>query len=77
MQSAFDNLAHFMVQRFSASMMLTVPVALLGLIAFGINYSWLGGLIFALYLVPLSVFLTLLGKASARQTPTSEVSLIR
>jgi hypothetical protein len=42
--------------------MLTSFVALCGLIAFSINYSWLGGLLFALYLFPLSIFLTILGK---------------
>jgi hypothetical protein len=62
LQSAFDSLAHFMVQRFSASMMLTAVIALCGLIAFGIKFSWLGGLVFVLYLFPLSVFLTILGE---------------
>jgi hypothetical protein len=51
-----------MVQRFSASMMLTSVIALCGLIAFGIKFSWFGGLIFVLYLFPLSVFLTILGE---------------
>ncbi|KAH6612969.1 hypothetical protein C7974DRAFT_428732 [Boeremia exigua] len=59
--AAFDNLAHFMVQRFSACMVLTSIIALCGLIAFGVQSSWFGGLIFVLYLFPLSIFLTILG----------------
>jgi hypothetical protein len=72
LQSAFDNLAYFMVQRFSASMMLTSVVALCGLVAFGINYSWLGGLVFALYLFPLSIFLTILGEQLFSRCYTSQ-----
>lgn len=51
-----------MIQRFSASMMMTSFVALCGLIGLGISYSWCGALIFVSYLFPLSIFLTILGE---------------
>lgn len=54
-------MTHFLVQRFSAAMMLTSVVAFAGFIAFGAQYSWFSGLMFVLYLIPLSLFLTLLG----------------
>lgn len=55
-------MTHFLVQRFSAAMMLTSVVAFAGFIAFGVQYSWFAGLMFVLYLIPLSLFLTLLGE---------------
>lgn len=60
-QGAFDHMVHFLVQRFSGALMLTTVVALCGFLAFGFEYSWLAALVFVLYLVPLSIFLTLLG----------------
>ncbi|KAI7152996.1 glycosyltransferase family 4 protein [Hortaea werneckii] len=41
---AYDNMTHFLVQRFSAAMMLTSVVAFAGFIAFGVQYSWFAGL---------------------------------
>ncbi|KAI7424007.1 glycosyltransferase family 4 protein [Hortaea werneckii] len=58
---AYDNMTHFLVQRFSAAMMLTSVVAFAGFIAFGVQYTWFAGLMFVLYILPLSLFLTLLG----------------
>lgn len=60
---AFDNMTHFLVHRFSGSLMLTTGVAILGFIGFGAhpNVGWLKALIFVLYLYPLCIFLTLLG----------------
>ncbi|KAI7265048.1 glycosyltransferase family 4 protein [Hortaea werneckii] len=51
----------YLFNRFSAAMMLTSVVAFAGFIAFGVQYSWFAGLMFVLYLIPLSLFLTLLG----------------
>lgn len=58
---AFDNMVHFLVQRFSAALMLTSVVALCGFVAFGFHYSWFAAVIFVLYLFALSTFLNLLG----------------
>ncbi|KAI7443195.1 glycosyltransferase family 4 protein [Hortaea werneckii] len=41
---AYDNMTHFLVQRFSAAMMLTSVVAFAGFLAFGVQYSWFAGL---------------------------------
>jgi len=58
---AFDNLTHFMVQRFSAAFVLTSVVAFCGGFAFSQQYSWYAGFIFVMYLFALTTFLNLLG----------------
>ncbi|KAI5203258.1 hypothetical protein E4T38_05187, partial [Aureobasidium subglaciale] len=58
---AFDNMAHFIVQRFSAAFVLSTVVAICGFFAFGAQESWFGGFIFLIYLYALTTFLNLLG----------------
>ncbi|THX33102.1 hypothetical protein D6D10_07915 [Aureobasidium pullulans] len=58
---AFDNMAHFIVQRFSAAFILTTIVAFCGFFAFGAQVSWFGGFVFLIYLYALTTFLNLLG----------------
>ncbi|KAI9744746.1 MAG: hypothetical protein M1818_001671 [Claussenomyces sp. TS43310] len=60
-QSAFHNMNHFMVQRLSGGFMLAALLAACGFIAFGFEYSWYAGFIFAAYLIVLSTYLNLLG----------------
>ena len=61
-QFAFDNMTHFLVQRFSAAFVLTTVVAICGFFAFGAQVSWFAGFIFLIYLYALTTFLNLLGK---------------
>ncbi|KAG9511882.1 glycosyltransferase family 4 protein, partial [Aureobasidium melanogenum] len=58
---AFDSLAHFLVQRFSAAFVLSSIVAICGLIAFGLQISWYAGFVYLIYLYALTTFLNLLG----------------
>jgi len=55
---------HFMVQRLSGGFVLALIVSLIGLVAFGLEYSWYGGFIFAIYLMAMSTYLNLLGESS-------------
>jgi len=59
---AFDNLTHFLVQRFSAAVMLNIAVGICGFVAFGIQHGWFNGFVFVLYLTALTTFLNLLGE---------------
>ncbi|GAM86496.1 hypothetical protein ANO11243_045100 [Dothideomycetidae sp. 11243] len=71
---AFENMAHFFVQRFAAAVMLTTGVAISGFIAFGIKYSWYFGFIFVVYLFALTTFLNLLGVLATMHRPGSPLS---
>lgn len=71
---AFDNMTHFLVQRFSAAFMLTSVVAACGFFAFGREYSWIAGLVFVLYLFALTTFLNVLGMLATMHRPGSPLS---
>jgi len=60
-QAAFHNMNHFMVQRLSGGIVLALILSICGFFAFGIQYSWYAGFIFAAYLMVLSTYLNLLG----------------
>lgn len=59
---AHQNMNFFLVQRLSAGFVLTVAVALCGLVALTFQYSARVGAVFVAYLFVLSTYLTLLGK---------------
>ncbi|GAB7344908.1 hypothetical protein MBLNU457_3344t2 [Dothideomycetes sp. NU457] len=71
---AFDNLTHFMVQRFSAAFVLTSVVAFCGGFAFSQQYSWYAGFIFVMYLFALTTFLNLLGVFATMHRPGSPLT---
>jgi hypothetical protein len=54
-------MTYFLVQRFSASFILSTIVALCGFFAFGAQISWFDGFVFLIYLYALTTFLNLLG----------------
>ena len=60
-QYAFDNMTHFLVQRFSGAFVLTTVLAFCGFFAFSQEYSWFSGFVFVMYLYALTTFLNLLG----------------
>ena len=59
--AAFNNMNHFMVQRVSGGFIIAFTFAICGLIAFGLEYSWYAGFIFAAYVLVLSTYLNILG----------------
>lgn len=59
--AAFHNMNHFMVQRVSGGFIIALIFALCGFVAFGLEYSWYAGFVFAAYLVVLSTYLNILG----------------
>lgn len=54
-------MSYFLVQRFSASFILSTIVAFCGFFAFGVQVGWFDGFIFLIYLYALTTFLNLLG----------------
>lgn len=60
---AYHNMNYFLVQRLSAGFVLTLAVALCGLLGLSIQYSARTGAVFVAYLVVLSMYLILLGKS--------------
>jgi len=60
---AHQNMTFFLVQRLSGGFVLTVVVALCGLLAISFQYSARVGAVFVAYLFMLSTYLTLLGKS--------------
>lgn len=54
-------MSYFLVQRFSASFILSTIVAFCGFFAFGARVGWFDGFIFLIYLYALTTFLNLLG----------------
>lgn len=54
-------MSYFLVQRFSASFILSTIVAFCGFFAFGAQFSWFEGFIYLIYLYALTTFLNLLG----------------
>lgn len=54
-------MSYFLVQRFSASFVLSTIVAFCGFFAFGARVGWFDGFIFLIYLYALTTFLNLLG----------------
>jgi hypothetical protein len=58
---AFDNMNFFLVQRFSGGFVLSILVALCGLIIFSLQITPRAGLVFAAYLLLLSTYLNILG----------------
>lgn len=54
-------MSYFLVQRFSASFVLSTIVAFCGFFAFGARVGWFDGFIFLTYLYALTTFLNLLG----------------
>lgn len=55
---------YFLVQRLSGGFVLASIVSLCGFFAFGLEYSWFGGLVFVAYLMAISTYLNLLGNSS-------------
>ena len=55
-------MSYFLVQRFSASFILSTIVAFCGFFAFGARVGWFDGFIFLIYLYALTTFLNLLGE---------------
>jgi len=55
-------MSYFLVQRFSASFILSTIVAFCGFFAFGARVGWFDGFIFLIYFYALTTFLNLLGE---------------
>ena len=71
---AFDNMTHFLVQRFSAAFMLTAVVGLCGFFALSQGYSWFPAFIFLFYLFALTIFLNVLGMLATMHRPGSPLT---
>ncbi|OAA44132.1 Glycosyl transferase, family 1 [Metarhizium rileyi] len=58
---AYDNMTHFHVQRLSGGFMLTLLVAICGLVGFSIARSITTGLVFVAFVIVVTTYLNLLG----------------
>ncbi|KAL6866269.1 hypothetical protein ACO1O0_002376 [Amphichorda felina] len=58
---AYDNMIHFHIQRLSGGFILTLIVAVCGLIGFSVEYSVPVGLVFVAYMILMATYFNLLG----------------
>jgi hypothetical protein len=58
---AYDNMIYFHIERLSGGFVLTVIVAICGLVGFWVQYSVAVGFIFAAYLISIATYFNLLG----------------